>query len=179
MATNYGYDNIYQLLSATQGATTTENYTFDPVGNRLTSLAGSSSYNGSNQITASPSATFTDDNNGNTLSKTDSTGPTQYAWDFENRLASVTLPGSGGTVSFKYDPFGRRIQKSSTSGTINYLYDGSNSLEEVDTTGNLVARYTQTQNIDEPLAMLRSGTTSFYNADGLGSITSPRIPRAL
>jgi len=36
---------------------------------------------------------------------------------FENRLTSVTLPGSGGTVTFKYDPFGRRIYKSSSSGT--------------------------------------------------------------
>jgi len=41
------------------------------------------------------------DSNGNTQSKTDSTGTTNYAWDFENRLTSVTLPGSGGTVSFK------------------------------------------------------------------------------
>ena len=30
----------------------------------------------------------------------------------------------------------------------------------------------QTQNIDEPLAMLRSGTTSYYQADGINSITS-------
>ena len=75
-------------------------------------------------------------------------------------------------MSFAYDPFGRRIQKSSLSGTTNYLYDGSNTLEEVDASGNLVARYTQTLNVDEPLAMLRSGTTSFYNADGLGSVTS-------
>jgi len=37
-ATNFGYDNIYQLLSATQGGTTTESYTYDPVGNRLSSL---------------------------------------------------------------------------------------------------------------------------------------------
>jgi len=36
---------------------------------------------------------------------------TTYAWDYENRLSSVTLPGSGGTVSFAYDPFGRRIKK--------------------------------------------------------------------
>jgi hypothetical protein len=35
-----------------------------------------------------------------------------------------------------------------------------------------VARYSQGLNIDEPLAMLRSSTTSFYHADGLGSITS-------
>lgn len=106
------------------------------------------------------------------LTKADSTGTTTYTWDFENRLASVALPGSGGTVIFKYDPFGRRAQKSSLLGTTNYLYDGADSLEEVDTTGNVLARYTQGQGIDEPLAEVRSGTTSYYEADGLGSITS-------
>jgi len=35
-----------------------------------------------------------------------------------------------------------------------------------------VARYSQGLNIDEPLAMLRSGATSYYHADGLGSVTS-------
>ena len=55
---------------------------------------------------------------------------TSYAWDFENRLTSVTLPGSGGTVSFKYDPFGRRIYKSSSSGTSVFAYDGDNLIEE-------------------------------------------------
>jgi RHS repeat-associated protein len=35
-----------------------------------------------------------------------------------------------------------------------------------------VARYEDTQNLDEPLALLRSGTTSYYEADGLGSVTS-------
>ena len=29
MATSYGYDNIYQLLSATQGGSTTESYSGD------------------------------------------------------------------------------------------------------------------------------------------------------
>ncbi|HXJ17122.1 MAG TPA: RHS repeat-associated core domain-containing protein, partial [Candidatus Polarisedimenticolia bacterium] len=36
----------------------------------------------------------------------------------------------------------------------------------------VVARYTQGQNIDEPLAMSRSAVTSYYEADGLGSVTS-------
>jgi len=36
----------------------------------------------------------------------------------------------------------------------------------------VVARYEQTENIDEPLAMLRSAATSYYHADGLGSISS-------
>jgi RHS repeat-associated protein len=112
------------------------------------------------------------DNNGNTQTKIDSTGTTTYAWDFENRLTSVTLPGTGGTVSFKYDPFGRRIYKSSSSGTSVYAYDGDNLVEETNTSGGVVARYSQGLNIDEPLAMLRSATTSYYNADGLRSITS-------
>ncbi len=64
------------------------------------------------------------------------------------------------------------IQKSSSSGTVNYVYDGANILEEADTAGNLVTRYTQGAGVDEPLAMLKSGTTSYYEADGLGSVTS-------
>ena len=75
-------------------------------------------------------------------------------------------------VSFKYDPFGRRIYKSSSSGTSVYAYDGDNLVEETNSSGTAVARYSQGLNIDEPLAMLRSSATSFYQADGLGSITS-------
>src|SRR6516165_1602999 len=99
------------------------------------------------------------DYNGNTTSKTDSTGTTTYSWDFENRLSSVTLPGSGGTLTFKYDPFGRRIYKSSSSDTSIYAYDGDNIVEETNSSGTVVARYSQGLNIDEPLAMLCSGTT--------------------
>jgi RHS repeat-associated protein len=112
------------------------------------------------------------DNNGNTATKVVGSNTTSYAWDFENRMSSVTLPGSGGTVSFKYDPFGRRIYKSSSSATSVFAYDGDNLVEETNSSGVAVARYSQTQNIDEPLAMLRSGATSYYHADGLGSVTS-------
>jgi YD repeat-containing protein len=112
--------------------------------------------------------TVADDANGNTLS--DPSGKS-YTWDFENRLVQAVKP-SVGTTAFRYDPFGRRIQKSGPLGTTNYLYDGFNSLEEVDQSGSVLARYTQTTKVDEPLAELRSGTTSYYDADALGSITS-------
>jgi RHS repeat-associated protein len=76
------------------------------------------------------------------------------------------------TVSFKYDPFGRRIYKSSSTATSVFAYDGDNLIEETNSSGGVVARYTETDNIDEPLALLRSSTTSYYHADGLGSVTS-------
>jgi RHS repeat-associated protein len=56
--------------------------------------------------------------------------------------------------------------------TTNYLYDGPNIVEEIDNGGNVLARYTFSHKIDEPLTELRSGTSSYYHADGLGSITS-------
>jgi uncharacterized protein RhaS with RHS repeats len=74
--------------------------------------------------------------------------------------------------SFKYDPFGRRIYKSSSAGTSVYAYDLNDLVEETNASGGVVARYTRGENIDEPLAMLRSSTTSYYEADGLGSVTS-------
>jgi len=75
-------------------------------------------------------------------------------------------------VSFAYDPFGRRIKKVTSSTTSIFAYDGDNLIEETNGSGTAVARYEGTQNIDEPLAMLRSSATSYFHADGLGSITS-------
>ena len=169
ITSNYGYDAIYELQQVTQGGSTTESYSYDAVGNRLSSLGMNPySYNASNQLTATPSGSYTYDNNGNTL--TDASGKS-YTWDFENRLVQAVVPGTG-TLTFKYDPFGRRIQKSGPLGTTNYLYDGANLIEEVDNAGNVLARYTQSGLIDESLGMLRSGVTSYYQADGLGSTSS-------
>jgi RHS repeat-associated protein len=81
-----------------------------------------------------------------------------------------TAVGSG--VTFKYDPFGRRIEKISPTTTSIFAYDGDNLVETVNSSGGAVARYTQSQNVDEPLAESRSGTTSYYEQDGVGSITS-------
>jgi RHS repeat-associated protein len=92
-------------------------------------------------------------------------------WDFENRIVQAVVPDAD-TVTLKYDPFGRRIQKSGPATTTNYLYDGNNPLEEVDNSGNLLSRYNQTTRIDEELSEVRAGTTSYYQADGPGSVTS-------
>jgi len=76
------------------------------------------------------------------------------------------------TVSFKYDPFDRRIYKSSSSGTSIFAYDLGNLAEETNSSGAVIARYDQTDGLDEPVAMLRNATTSYYETDGLGTVTS-------
>jgi RHS repeat-associated protein len=173
ITSNYGYDAIYELQQVTQGGSTTESYSYDAVGNRMSSSGVPTySYNPSNELTSNSSGSYTYDANGNTLS--DPSGRS-YSWDFENRLTQVVNPGVG-TTTFRYDPFGRRIQKSGPLGTTNYLYDGldssANLIEELDSAGNVLARYAQELSIDAPLSMLRSGTGSYYEEDGLGSITS-------
>jgi RHS repeat-associated protein len=77
-----------------------------------------------------------------------------------------------GQSTFKYDPFGRRIEKISPTATSIFVYDGTGIVETVNASGSPVARYTQGPIIDEPLAELRGTTTDYYEADGLGSVTS-------
>ena len=181
----HSYDLIYQLTQVTQGLSTTESYSYDAVGNRLSSLGVPSyNYNSSNQLTSTSNGSYSYDANGNNL--TEAAGKS-YTWDYENRLVQTVVPGTG-TVTFKYDPFGRRIQKSGPSGTTNYLYDGAferllknngwNVIEEVDNSGNVLARYTQGQVMDQTFAELRSGVTSYFEQDGLGSVTSLSNPAA-
>lgn len=145
------------------------------MGNRLTSPnLPNLTYDNSNKLINDSDDTYTYDANGNMLTKTDSSGTTHFSWDFENHLTSVTRP-DGNVTSFGYDPIGRRIQKNAAV----YLYDGVNLVEETDNSGNRTAKYTFGGVVDEPLAAYRGGLTSFYEADGLRSITSLSTPAGL
>ena len=175
MTSNYTYDQDYELTQVTQAANTTESYSYDPVGNRLSSLSVSSyDNNTSNELTSTPSASYRYDNNGNTTSKTDSTGTTNYAWDFENRLTSVTLPDPGGTVhlqvrSVRSDESTSRLLRAPASTPMM----ATTSSKRRTAAERIVSRYTQGENIDEPLAdATKSQHELLLWADGLGSVTS-------
>src|SRR5260221_1606018 len=91
MGSNYGYDSIYELQQVTQGGSTTESYSYDAVGNRLSSLGVNPySYNTSNELTATPSGSYTYDSNGSAL--TDPSGRS-YTRDYENQLTAATGAG--------------------------------------------------------------------------------------
>jgi RHS repeat-associated protein len=178
---NYGYDSLYRLTSEAVTADPhsnnfTNGFTYDAVGNRKQWLVNGSVSNTYTYDADDRLGSDTYDANSNTLS--DPSGKS-YTWDFENRLTQAVNPGVG-TTTFRYDPFGRRIQKSGPLGTTNYLYDGmapgANIIEEVDSSGNVLARYTQDSRVDGPLSMLRGGTTAYYEQDGVNSVTSLTSP---
>ncbi len=169
----FQYDPIYQLTQVMRqlDQKATEKYTYDAVGDRLSSPGVPYTYDDQHRMLTREGTSYTYDQNGNTLSKHNNSGTTQYTWDFENRLTSVTKP-DGSVVSFSYDPFGRRVRKISPSGTTIYVYDGNNIEEELTASGGVGERYTYGPGIDQPLVGQRQPQVFYYEADGLGSITS-------
>ncbi len=65
---------------------------------------------------------------------------------------------------------------SPAGATTIYVYDGSNIEEELNANGTLGERYTYGPGVDEPLVGQRQPKIFFYEADGLGSVTSLTDP---
>lgn len=209
--TNYTYDAIYRLLKAQPNRhddNTGEAYGYDPVGNRLTGPERhiAYTYGTNNELLKRERTGFAYDKNGNMIVNGqhrhegehgdehhdrdndlhDSKGWT-YTYDFENRLikAEKKQGHEATTVTFKYDPFGRRIEKRIREGencrnedvvVHTYVYDGQAIILENETSGEgrhnrtETTKYVHGPGIDEPLAMMRGNEVFYYHADGLGSI---------
>jgi RHS repeat-associated protein len=87
-------------------------------------------------------------------------GVRAYAYDFDNRLTSVTGGGTG-DVSLTYDPAGRLYQTAQVSGaTTRFLYDGANLIGEYDASNTLLRRYVQGPGLDAPLVRYDGTGTS-------------------
>lgn len=168
----YGYDALDRLTSASYPATGNESYGYDAVGNRTSSQRSATySYQPFNRLTATSGASYLYNNNGNMISKADSSGTTQFAWDFENRLTQVVTPSSG-SVSYKYDALGRRIQSAPSSGaSTNFNYDGDDVAQDKTST-NVITEYLNGPGVDNKIR-LKTGNTVYYSAqDHLGSTTA-------
>ena len=178
----YGYDLIYQLTSALHpnpGVNPNESFTYDPVGNRLTShLSSSHVHDDANRLLEDDDFMYVYDDNGNLETKTAKVGGalTTYTYDAENWLTRVDLPG-GSWADYRYDSLGRRIEKNVNGVITRYTYDAEDILFEYDGSNNVLARYTHGPGIDEPLMMARDldangslESVYHYHADHLGTI---------
>ena len=125
-----------------------EAFSYDPVGNRLTGPKPKDyyDYNEGNQLLSDRKHNYEYDANGNLIKKTEigddnDTVVWIYSYDYENRFIKVTKQEDNEikTVTFKYDPFGRRIEKRieevedgkvEESKTYNYVYDNEDIILE-------------------------------------------------
>jgi YD repeat-containing protein len=90
-------------------------YTYDAVGNRLSLTQDNEetlhySYNAANQLLQTGDTSFTYDDNGNQLSKTNSEGVVEYSYDGRNRLVEAAFE-DGSYAKYEYDAMGRKISR--------------------------------------------------------------------
>lgn len=130
----YSYDSFDQLTGATGGSQAAETYSYDTNGNRTGAGVTTSAYN---RVTNDGTYTYQYDNEGNRTRRTKiSTGDYElYAWDYRQRLTSVTQKNSAGatqkTTTYEYDGLDRRIRRSvsNAAGTVTekqrFLFDSN------------------------------------------------------
>ena len=188
---SYDYDPVYRLTQAVAPGGT-EKFTYDLVGNRLSGPGPKDTkyqYDADNRMLVGRLFGYLYDDNGNQTKRTLPKGTDKswvQSWDAENRLIrleKVKAAIENRTVSFKYDPQGRRLEKKlvtlingvAKSSSWLYVYDSDNIALEIYTDEAGAAHkswYTHGADVDEHLAVERDGQHYFYHADGLGSVTA-------
>lgn len=174
---DYAHDLLYRLESediqdAVLGDELIE-YTYDPVGNRLSMSSSSGitnySYDTNDRLLSDGANTHSYDSNGNLISRSEPIGTTTFDYDDQGRLVSVTDPG-GDTVLYDYDADNIRVQSTDNGQETHYLVDRNRLyaqvLEERDGLGSLIVSYEYGADL---VSQTRAGNTHFYLYDAHGS----------
>ncbi|MGA1841276.1 MAG: PKD domain-containing protein [bacterium] len=174
---DYTYDALYRLtlenITDPNLGDRRITYSYDPVGNRLSkgdTVAGSTNYtyDENDRLLTENAITYTYDNNGNTISKTEGTDVTTYSYDYENRLIGAQTLTS--TINYTYNPCGIRVSSNVNGVLTNYLVDMNRDyaqvIEERDGGSVLLVSYIYG---DDLISMNRGGVDFFYHYDGNGN----------
>ena len=170
----YGYDDLYRLTAVDNPTLDDEAFTYDAVGNRLTSagITGTWTYNQNNELQGYSDASYAYDDNGNMIQKTVGGVVTNYVYNVEGRLAEVR-DGSGSLIaSYYYDPYGRRLWKEVAGVRTYFHYANEGLIGEYDAGGNEIKTYGyKSASIwtTDPLFMKVGTEYYFYSNDHLGT----------
>ncbi|MBI4852970.1 MAG: RHS repeat-associated core domain-containing protein [Acidobacteria bacterium] len=118
-----------------------------------------------NRISSFGTASYSFNETGQTISKTDSNGVTNYYWDHRGRLQRVTLP-NGQEVSYSYDSLSRKISRTQNNSTTKFLYDGWEVVLDIHTDGSKVD-YLNSLGVDEKLRQSNLSSIQYFLKDHL------------
>ncbi len=179
---DYTNDGLGQILSATSNGLPEESFQYDDNGNRI----GAEIVVGpNNQILSDGDFLYDYDAAGNLTTKTSiaDASQTEFSWDHRNRLTQVQQRTSGGElvldVSFVYDLFDRRIARTIDrdgdgplpAQTEHYLHSANQAWADLDSAGNVSARYLHGSIVDEMLARYRPADgIAWYLGDQLSTV---------
>ncbi|MCP4582935.1 MAG: RHS repeat protein, partial [candidate division Zixibacteria bacterium] len=170
----YGYDDLYRLTNVSHLTQDDEEFTYDNVGNRLTSedTDGNWVYNENNELIGYDNVNYVYDENGNMTEKIVNGAITKYFYNIEDRLVRVE-DGSGDVIAtYYYDPFGRRLWKDVNFGKIFFHYADEGLIGEYDRVGNEIKAYIYKPGskwTSDPLIIKDENEFYFYQNDHLGT----------
>jgi RHS repeat-associated protein len=165
----FGYDNVDRLTSMTSPTLTSENYSFDEVGNRTSShLSSFYNYEANNRLSESETHTRLNyDYNGNPSEITRPDSSTSFTWDYENRVVTAN---NGDEINFEYDALGRRVKRTKGTEITKFTYDGQDVV--MDNVNNVITKYQNGLGIDNKLKLKSNGVSKYFLQDHLGSTTA-------
>ena len=170
----YEYDKLNRLTEAENPTLNDESYTYDAIGNRLTSAAvtGNWNYNLNNELLGFADTSFNFDDNGNMTRKTVGSELTFYTYDVEDRLVKVEDSMVATVAEYYYDPFGRRLWKEVEGVRTYFVYSDEGLIAELDNTGNEIKSYgymPDSQWGTDPLFVRMAGQYYWYRNDAQGT----------
>lgn len=170
----YAYDLAGQLTRAAMPDGRILTYEYDVAGNRIrmTENASPTSYtaNGLNQITGAGVWTYSYDNNGNLIGKSNGLQTWTLTYDVFQRLISQTTPGD--VWSYEYDLLGFQSAVVHNGLRTELLHDpvGKLLFAEYDGAGGLLAHYASGFGISSRVSP--TGSHSFYAFDPAGTVVN-------
>jgi RHS repeat-associated protein len=169
--TKYVYDTLNRLKLATN--TSPEFFDFDPAGNLLSIANSPTSTPGlvkGNRLLIQGDKKFEYDARGNLIQETrgkEGKLKKTFHYNLQNQLVKVETNAQHETVTYKYDPLGRRIQKTDKFGTTTFLW--TDNLLAQETRNKIKKTYLFEPGSFRPLAQVQDDQVFHYHLDHLGT----------
>lgn len=176
----YVYDNASRLIQATHPDQPSEDYSYDDLGNRLTSsfTVGEASYDVANQLESNGQFSYQYDARGNLAVKTDTASGeyTEYTYNGFDQLVRIQRFSAGNlpltSATYAYDGLGRRIMKTVDGQVSKYVHYGANAMAEYDQNDQLQFTYLHGPTPNMILSSSSATDTYIYHRDPLGSVVA-------